>query len=128
MNLPLVCLRTPLVRLPHASDRFHTFVLEGVPETQAAPAASSASATCSSCRAQDPTSDAATRAVIAGAAAVVTDDCLRATPRRSTCSLLRRGFQLHRADEQIRKREYAAYTIRPKIHRMLPSICVPCRR
>jgi deoxyribodipyrimidine photo-lyase len=81
------------------------------------------------------TSDARLRAVIQSAAAVVTDDCLRATPRLDV--------QLHAVDSscivpmgKIPGRSYAAYSIRPKIHRMLPeflravpavSLRRPCR-
>src|ERR1035441_7612659 len=35
MNLPLVCFDRLFCAYPTASDRFHTFVLEGVPEMQA---------------------------------------------------------------------------------------------
>jgi deoxyribodipyrimidine photo-lyase len=70
------------------------------------------------------TSDAKLRAAFAGAAAVVTDDCLRATPRLDV--------QLHAVDSscivpmsKIPQRSYAAYSIRPKIHRMLPEFLRP---
>ena len=36
MNLPLVCFERLSCAYPTASDRFHTFVLEGVPQMQAA--------------------------------------------------------------------------------------------
>src|ERR1035441_5918474 len=81
------------------------------------------------------TSDARLRVVIGGAASVVTDDCLRSTPRIDV--------QLHAVDSscivpmsRIPERSYAAYSIRPKIHRLLPEFLrpvpavemrVPCR-
>jgi deoxyribodipyrimidine photo-lyase len=34
MNLPLVCFERLSCAYPTASDRFHTFILEGVPDTE----------------------------------------------------------------------------------------------
>ena len=123
MNLPLVCFERLSCAYPTASDRFHTFVLEGVPQMQAAVHKLGAGYIFQLPR-RKTTSDARLRAVIQGAAAVVTDDCLRSTPTLDV--------QLHAVDSscivpmrRIPERSYAAYSIRPKIHRMLPEFLRP---
>lgn len=134
MNLPLVCLERLSCAYATASDRFHTFVLEGVEETEACLNKLGAGYIFQLPRRQT-TSDEHLRAVIRGAASVVTDDCLRPTPRVNV--------QLHAVDSscivpmsKIPERSYAAYSIRPKIHRLLPQylrpvpevkLRVPCR-
>ena len=123
LNLPLVCFERLSCAYPTASDRFHTFVLQGIPEMQARLHQLGAGYIFQLPR-RKTTSDAKLRAVIAGAAAVVTDDCLRATPRLDV--------QLHAVDSscivpmsRIPERSYAAYSIRPKIRRMLPEFLRP---
>ena len=123
MNLPLVCFERLSCAYPTASDRFHTFVLQGIPEMQARLRQLGAGYIFQLPR-RKTTSDAKLRTVIAGAAAVVTDDCLRATPRLDV--------QFHAVDSscivpmsKIPQRSYAAYSIRPKIHRMLPEFLCP---
>ena len=123
MNLPLVCLERVSCAYPTACDRFHTFLLEGVAEMQARLHKLGAGYIFQLPR-QKTTSDARLRAVIARAASVVTDDCLRATPRIDV--------QLHAVDSscivpmsRIPERSYAAYSIRPKIHRLLPEFLRP---
>jgi deoxyribodipyrimidine photo-lyase len=123
MNLPLVCYERLSCAYPTACNRFHTFVLEGVAEMQAGLRKLGAGYIFQLPR-RKTTTDARVRAVIGGAAAVVTDDCLRATPRLDV--------QLHAVDSscivpmsQIPQRSYAAYSIRPKIHRMLPEFLRP---
>jgi len=71
MNLPLVCYERLSCAYPTASDRFHTFVLQGVPEMQADVHQLGAGYIFQLPRRKS-TSDAARREVIAGAAAVVT--------------------------------------------------------
>ena len=123
MNLPLVCLERLSCAYPTASDRFHTFVLEGVGEMQRQLHKLGVGYIFQLPR-RKTTGDARLRAVIAAAASVVTDDCLRATPRMDV--------QLQAVDSscivpmsQIPERSYAAYSIRPKIHRMLPGFLRP---
>ena len=65
MNLPLVCFERLSCAYPTASDRFHTFVLEGVPQMQAAVRKLGAGYIFQLPR-RKTTSDAALRAVIAG--------------------------------------------------------------
>ena len=123
MNLPLVCFERLSCAYPTASDRFHTFVLEGVPGMQSQVRKLGAGYIFQLPR-RKTTSDASLRAVIQGAAAVVTDDCPRATPTLDV--------QLHAVDascivpmSRIPARSYAAYSIRPRIHRMLPEFLRP---
>ena len=123
MNLPLVCFERLSCAYPTACDRFHTFVLEGVPAMQAGVHKLGAGYIFQLPR-RKTTSDARLRAVIGGAAAVVTDDCLRATPSLDV--------QLHAVDascivpmSRIPDRSYAAYSIRPRIHRLLPEFLRP---
>ena len=123
MDLPLVCLERLSCAYPTACDRFHTFVLQGVPELQASLRKLGAGYIFQLPR-RKTTSDAQLRTVVAGAAAVVTDDCLRATPSLDV--------QLHAVDAScivpmstIPARSYAAYAIRPKIHRLLPEYLRP---
>jgi deoxyribodipyrimidine photo-lyase len=123
MNLPLVCYERLSCAYPTACDRFHTFVLEGVQEMQADVRRLGAGYVFQLPR-RKTTSDKTMRAVIKGAAAVVTDDCLRATPHLDV--------QLHAVDSscivpmsRIPQRSYAAYSIRPKIHRMLEEFLRP---
>ena len=123
MNLPLVCLERLSCAYPTASDRFHTFVLEGVPQMQARVRKLGAGYIFQLPR-KKTRSDAHLRAVLAGAASVVTDDCLRATPDIDV--------QLHAVDSscivpmsRIPGRSYAAYSIRPKIRRLLPEFLRP---
>jgi deoxyribodipyrimidine photo-lyase len=123
MKLPLVCFERLSCAYPTACDRFHTFVLEGVAGMQASVHKLGAGYIFQLPR-RKTTSDARLRAVIGGAAAVVTDDCLRATPRLDV--------QLHAVDAscivpmgRIAERSYAAYSIRPRIHRLLPEFLRP---
>ena len=123
MNLPLVCFERLSCAWPTASDRFHTFVLEGVPEMQAHVRQLGAGYIFQLPR-RKTKSDVQLRAVVEGAATVVTDDCLRDTPKIDV--------QLHAVDSscivpmsKIPQRSYAAYSIRPRILRMLPEFLRP---
>jgi deoxyribodipyrimidine photo-lyase len=123
MNLPLVCFERLSCAYPTASDRFQTFVLEGVPQMQARVRKLGAGYIFQLPR-RKTGPDARLREVIEGAASVVTDDCLRATPVIDV--------QLHAVDSscivpmsRIPGRSYAAYSIRPKIHRLLPGFLRP---
>src|ERR1035438_3133027 len=123
LNLPLVCFERLSCAYPTASDRFHTFVLEGVPDFEQALHKLGIAYVFHLPR-EKTTTDPTTRALFAGAAAIVTDDCLRATPRL--------GVQLTAIDAScivpmnaIPARSYAAYSIRPRIHRLLPEFLRP---
>ena len=79
MDLPLVVYERLSCAYPTACDRFHTFVLEGVPHFQAQLRKLGIPYIFQLPR-RKTTRDAMRDAVLRDAAAVVTDDCLRATP------------------------------------------------
>jgi deoxyribodipyrimidine photo-lyase len=123
MDLPLVVFERLSCAYPTACDRFHTFVLQGVPHFQAQLRKLGVPYIFQLPR-EKTTCDSRRDAVIGGAAAVVTDDCLRATPKLDV--------QLEAVDAScivpmnaIAQRSYAAYSIRPKIHRLLPEYLKP---
>ena len=117
MDLPLVVYQRIACSYPTACDRFHTFELEGVPGLAAEVRGLGAGFVFQIARRKGgPAPERA--AVFDGAAAVVTDDCLRPTPRLDV--------QLSAVDAScivpmsvIPGRSYAAYSIRPRIHRAL---------
>jgi deoxyribodipyrimidine photo-lyase len=125
LNLPLVCFERLSCAYPTASDRFHTFVLEGVPQVQASLHKLGAGYIFQLPR-RKTTGDADLRAVLSGAATVVTDDCLRATPTLDV-QLLAVDSSCIVPMSRIPGRSYAAYSIRPKIHRLLPEYLRPVR-
>jgi deoxyribodipyrimidine photo-lyase len=117
MNLPLVVFERLSCAYPTASDRFHTFVLEGVPHFQAQLRKLGIPYVFQLPR-RKTTSDPLRNAVLRDAATVVTDDCLRAAPKLDV--------QLEAVDAScivpmnaIPGRSYAAYSIRPKIEKLL---------
>ena len=119
MGLPLVVFERLSCAYPTACDRFHTFVLEGVPEFQAQLRTLGIPYIFQLPRAKT-RSDGLRDAVMRDAAIVVTDDCLRATPALDV--------RLEAVDAScivpmsaIPQRSYAAYSIRPKIHKLLPQ-------
>jgi deoxyribodipyrimidine photo-lyase len=123
MKLPLVVYQRTTAMYPAACDRFHTFELEGVPEFAAAVRALGGGFVFQLPR-EKRTAAEDRRAVFAGAAAVVTDDCLRATPKLDV--------QLTAVDgscivpmNAIPGRCYAAYSMRPKIHKLLAQHLKP---
>ncbi|MDE3167046.1 MAG: deoxyribodipyrimidine photolyase [Acidobacteriota bacterium] len=123
MNLPLVVYQRAASHYPSACDRFHAFELEGVPEFAQSVRALGAGYVFQLPRgASAGTVDR--RAMFDGAALVVTDDCLRATPPLDR--------QLIAVDAScivpagvIGQRCYAAYSIRPRIHKVLARYLHP---
>jgi deoxyribodipyrimidine photo-lyase len=119
MDLPLVVYERLSCAYPTACDRFHTFVLEGVPHFQAQLRKLGIPYIFQLPR-RKTTRDPLRDAVLCGAATVITDDCLRATPEIDV--------RLEAVDgscivpmSAIPQRSYAAYSIRPKIHKLLPK-------
>jgi len=119
MDLPLVVYERLSCAYPTACDRFHTFVLEGVPHFQAQLRKLGIPYIFQLPR-RKTGRDELRDAVLRDAAVVVTDDCLRATPQMDV--------RLEAVDgscivpvSAIPGRSYAAYSIRPKIHRLLPK-------
>ncbi len=123
MNLPLVVFERLSCAYPTACDRFHTFVLEGVPHFQAQLRKLGIGHIFQLPR-RKTTRDSLRDAVIASAATVITDDCLRDTPSLDV--------YLEAVDAScivpmsaIPQRSYAAYSIRPRINRLLPQHLKP---
>jgi deoxyribodipyrimidine photo-lyase len=123
MSLPLVVAERLSCAWPTASDRFHRFVLEGVPEMEAAVKALGAGYVFNLPRTKAE-SGAPWRALLANAATVVTDECPRPTPRLAV--------RLEAVDascivpmSRIPGRTWAAYSIRPRIHRLLEASLKP---
>jgi deoxyribodipyrimidine photo-lyase len=117
---------------PHASDRFDRFVLEGVPDTQRELERLGIGYVFYHRRKRSDPNDVLYR-LAKGAAAVVTDDYplwpARVFNPRVASKL---DIPYYAVDSSciipmscFEKREYAAYTIRPKIRRMLPEYLKP---
>ncbi|MEO7650316.1 MAG: deoxyribodipyrimidine photo-lyase [Bryobacteraceae bacterium] len=128
LNLPVLYYEGLTCSYPWANDRFHTFLLEGVPDTSARLASLGIGYVFYLRRRQaDPNN--VLYQLAADAALVVTDDYptfVAAKHNASVSKKIRVAF--HAVDSscivpmnKMVKREWAAYTIRPKIHRMLPE-------
>jgi deoxyribodipyrimidine photo-lyase len=115
LGLPLLAFESLPDNDPYASDRFHTFILQGMAELAAG---------------LRKLGIGYTRENAAGrAAAVVTDDWPAALSRDDPAAL---DVQCYAVDAScivphtaIPGRAYAAYSIRPKIHRLLPRFLKP---
>lgn len=131
-GLPLLYYEGLTCSYPYASDRFHTFILQGVPDTERTLRELGIGYVFHLRRKRSDPNDALYK-LAKDAAAIVTDDyptfiarCHNARiPSKlnlpyyavdSSCIVPMREFQ---------KREYAAYTIRPKIHKLLPRYLTP---
>jgi deoxyribodipyrimidine photo-lyase len=126
MNLPLVVYQRVTADYATASDRFHTFELEGVSGFAAAVRGLGAGFVF-----QLPRSPRAggenRREIFAGAAVVVTDDCLRSAPQLDT-QLIAVDASCIVPAGAIGQRCYAAYSIRPRIHKVLARYLQPVPR
>ena len=135
LQLPVLFYEGLMFNYPYANDRFHTFLLEGVPHTE------------KKCHklglgyffylrknAECP-NDMLYR-LAADAAAVVTDDYpVFVAPKHNQSVPRRIGIPYYVVDSScivpmqlFDKREYAAYTIRPKIKRVLDQYLQPVER
>jgi deoxyribodipyrimidine photo-lyase len=124
-DLPLLCCETLSSDDPYASDRLHSFVLEGVPENARRLRELGAGYVFWLRRGRSDPGDVIER-LAADAAAVVTDDhpTLPEPPSfpaaawavDSSCIV---------PMSQIPGKQYAAYTIRPKIRNLLPQFLEP---
>jgi deoxyribodipyrimidine photo-lyase len=119
LDLPLLYLESLTCDYPYANDRLHTFALEGMPET-----AASLRKLGIGClfhvprhRRADPRNISE---VIRNAAAVVTDDCPLPAPEFAVSAYAVDSSCVVPA-ARIPDRSYAAYSIRPKIHKLLPQ-------
>ena len=117
---------------PHANDRLHAFILEGVPDNAERAAALGIGYVFYYRRRRSDPNDVVYR-LAADAAALVTDDSPGYLVHDHNTSVsVRIGIPYYAVDascivpmEHFGKQEYAAYTIRPKIHRVLQEHLKP---
>jgi deoxyribodipyrimidine photo-lyase len=131
-KLPLLVYEGLKYYYPWANDRIHSFILEGVPGKKEAFAKRGISYIF--CLQQDKGSPKDTVARLAkNAALIVTDDfpCF-IIPEHNRRVAQKAEIPVYAVDSngivpmsRFEKEEYAAYTIRPKIKRMLPEYLVP---
>lgn len=132
LRLPLLYYEELTCSYPHANDRRHTFILEGVPET-AKRLRKAGVGYVFYLRRHSGDSDDILYRLAARAAAVVTDDYPTSAARRQSATVADRlRSPLIAVDSScivpmrlFDKREWAAYTIRPKLKRFLPQFLTP---
>lgn len=128
LELPLLMYEGLTCTYPHANDRIHTFMLENVPDFAAALKPLGAGY-CFYLRRRRKDPNDVLYQLARDAAMIVTDDYPTFIPARHNASVPHKiGIAYHAVDSscivpmnRLDKREYAAYTIRPKIHRLLPE-------
>lgn len=131
-DLPLLFYEGLTCGYPFASDRFHTFLLEGVPETARRLRKLGVGYVFHLRKRSADPNDALYR-LAADAAAVVTDDYpafIAAEHNRTVPARLDIPYYAVDAScivpmAHFTKQEYAAYTIRPKIHKILTDCLQP---
>jgi deoxyribodipyrimidine photo-lyase len=135
LRLPVLYYEGLTCSYKDANDRLHTFVLEGVPET-ARRLRRRRIGYCFYLRKRRSDPNDVLYRLAAEAALVVTDDYPTFIAAQHNASVPERiGVAFEAVDSScvvppglLAKREYAAYTIRPKIHRLLPEHLKPCPR
>lgn len=131
-KLPVLYYEGLTCTYPHANDRFHTFVLENVPVTARRLQKEGIGYVFYPRKKRSDANDLLYR-LAKDAAIVVTDDYPTFIARRHNESVPKKiGVPYYVVESScvvpmslIPKREYAAYTIRPKIHRLLPEHLKP---
>ncbi len=131
-GLPVLFYEGLTCSYPYASDRLHTFILEGAPDTAAALTKLGIGYVFFLRRKRSDPDDALYQ-LAAHAGAVVTDDYPTFIARRHNGRVpehLDIPYFVVDAScvvpmNRMEKREYAAYTIRPKIKKLLPSYLSP---
>lgn len=131
-KLPLLVYEAITCSYPYASDRLHTFMLEAVPETERRLRAKGIGYVFYLRRRREDANDQLYR-LAERAAAVVTDDYPTFIARSHNASVPGKIDVPYCVVDSscivpmavLDKREYAAYTIRPKIHRLLPQYLKP---
>jgi len=126
LRLPVLFYEGLTCSHPHANDRFHSFILEGVPDNVKRAAVLGIGYVFYLRRKQTDPDDIVYR-LAADAAAVVTDDYPGYLTRERNLRIPPAlGIPCYAVDAScivpmghFTKQEYAAYTIRPKIHRVL---------
>jgi deoxyribodipyrimidine photo-lyase len=117
LELPLLFLERLTCDYPYASDRLHTFALQGMPETAASLRKLGIGCLFHVPRHKREDAGPISQA-IGNAAAVVTDDCPLPPPEFDVASYAVDSSCVVPAS-CIPDRSYAAYSIRPKIHKLL---------
>jgi deoxyribodipyrimidine photo-lyase len=133
LGLPVLYYEGLTCSYPSANDRLHTFVLEGVPETQRRLEKLGIGYCFYLRRTRRDANDVLYR-LAKDAALVVTDDYPTFIAAAHNAAVPGRvGVRYEAVDSScvvpmslFAKREWAAYTIRPKIRRMLPEHLVAC--
>jgi deoxyribodipyrimidine photo-lyase len=133
-SLPLLVYEGLTCSYPNANDRLHTFLLEGVPDNAKQVTALGAGYVFHLRRRKSDPNDAFYR-VAKDAMAIVTDDYPVFVAARHTasaagkveCPYLAVDASCVVPMQRLEKREYAAYTIRPKITRLLPQYIKPLK-
>jgi deoxyribodipyrimidine photo-lyase len=132
MGLPLLFYEGLTCSYPNANDRLHTFILEGVRETAKRLKALGIGYIFYLRRRSSDPNDVLYR-LASDAGVVVTDDYPVFVAAAHNAGVPGKiGVAYHAVDSScivpmscLTKREYAAYTIRPKIHRLLPTYLRP---
>ncbi len=133
LDLPVLYYEGLTCAYKEANDRLHTFILEGVPE-QERRLSRIGVGYCFYLRRRRSDADDVLYRLAQNAACVVTDDYptfIAAAHNKSVPEKI--GVRYEAVDSScivpmslLPKREYAAYTIRPKINRLLPQYLLPC--
>jgi len=131
-HLPVLFYEGLTCSYPFANDRFHTFLLEGVPDTERALEERGIGYLFYLRKRKSDPNDVLYR-LAKDAAAVVTDDYPTFVAREHNASVPAKiGAAYYVVDAscivpmcRLEKREYAAYTIRPKIQRLLTQYLKP---
>ena len=132
LGLPLLVYEGLTCSYPYANDRIHTFMLENVPDFAKAVRELGAGYCFYLRRKRSDPNDVLYK-LAAEAALVVTDDYPTFIPaKHNTRVPFKIDVAYHAVDSscvvpmnRIAKREWAAYTIRPKIHKLLPEYLHP---
>lgn len=132
LRLPVLFYEGLTCSHPHANDRLHSFILEGVPDNAKRAAALGIGYVFYYRQRRSEPNDILYR-LAADAVAVVTDDYPGYLVRDHNRSVSKRiGIPYYAVDAScivpmahFGKQEYAAYTIRPKIHRLLEEHLKP---
>jgi deoxyribodipyrimidine photo-lyase len=131
-DLPLLVYEGLTCTYPQANDRIHTFMLQAVPETERAMKKLGAGYCFYLRRTRQDSNDVLYR-LAAHAAAVVTDDYPAFIAAQHNASVPGKiGVAYYAVDSSCivpmschEKRAYGAYTIRPRIHKLLPEYLKP---
>ncbi|MBK7927222.1 MAG: deoxyribodipyrimidine photo-lyase [Bryobacterales bacterium] len=135
LGLPLLVYEAVTCTYPYASDRFHQFLLEGVPDTQRRLGKRGIGYAFYLRRRKADANDVLYR-LAAEAALCVTDDYPTFIATRHNASVPGKiGIPYVAVDSSCivpmrlhEKKQYAAYTIRPRIKKMLPDFLRPVER